>query len=236
MLPFGVVFCYFPRLLQIEVTPLEFKKDAAKLVIEKGYAQEQASNNLGISKSALSRWVRAERFPTKGSTGKPASMNLDSHAELQKLRKENEQLRRHGARNIKKGGGLLCERSRIKYGFIREQQKTYPVAVLCRVMQVSTSAYYAGSKQPETTEKTNENKKLETKIRQILDDFKQTYGSRRLVGELHKAGFKVGRYKVPALMKKLGLKPRYPKRFKVTTDSNHNEAISPNTLDRNFDV
>jgi putative transposase len=34
----------------------------------------------------------------------------------------------------------------------------------------------------------------------------------------------------------VGLKPRYPKRFKVTTDSNHNETISPNILDRNFDV
>ena len=37
-------------------------------------------------------------------------------------------------------------------------------------------------------------------------------------------------------MKKLGLKPRYPKRFKVTTDSGHNEAISPNLLNRQFDV
>ncbi|MDD5266656.1 MAG: IS3 family transposase [Methylococcales bacterium] len=119
---------------------------------------------------------------------------------------------------------------------MREQQMTYPVAVLCRVMQVSTSAYYAWAKQPETTETTKKNEKLETKIRQIFDEFKQTYGSRRLVGELHKAGFKVGRYKVRTLMKKLGLKPRYPKRFKVTTDSNHNEAISPNILDRNFDV
>ena len=56
---------------------LEFKKDAAKLVIEKSYTQEQAANNLGISKSALSRWVRAEQGPTKGSTGKSASINLD---------------------------------------------------------------------------------------------------------------------------------------------------------------
>ena len=103
-------------------------------------------------------------------------------------------------------------------------------------MQVSTRVYYARTKQPETTEKTKENEKLDTKIRQIFDEFKQTYGSRRLVGELHKAGFKAGRYKVRTFMRKLGLKPRYPKRFKVTTDSNHNEAISPNILDRNFDV
>lgn len=32
---------------------LEFKKDAAKLVIEKGYTHEQAATNLGISTSAL---------------------------------------------------------------------------------------------------------------------------------------------------------------------------------------
>ena len=37
-------------------------------------------------------------------------------------------------------------------------------------------------------------------------------------------------------MKKLGLKPCYPKRFKVTTDSDHNEAISPHLLNRKFDV
>ena len=37
-------------------------------------------------------------------------------------------------------------------------------------------------------------------------------------------------------MARLGLKARYPKRFKVTTDSNHSEAISPNSLDRQFDV
>jgi putative transposase len=37
-------------------------------------------------------------------------------------------------------------------------------------------------------------------------------------------------------MVRLGLKVRYPKRFKVTTDSNHSEAISPNSLDRQFDV
>ena len=34
-------------------------------------------------------------------------------------------------------------------------------------MQVSTRAYYAWTKQPETTEKTKDNEKLETKIRQI---------------------------------------------------------------------
>jgi len=37
-------------------------------------------------------------------------------------------------------------------------------------------------------------------------------------------------------MDQLGLEVRYPKRFKVTTDSDHSEAISPNKLNREFDV
>ncbi len=63
-----------------------------------------------------------------------------------------------------------------------------------------------------------------------------TYGSRRLSEAFIKEDIQVGRYKAGQLMKKMGLKPRYPKRFKATTDSNHNNAISPNHLNRQFDV
>ena len=37
---------------------VEFKQSAAKLVNEKGYSQRQAANSLGVSLSALSRWVQ----------------------------------------------------------------------------------------------------------------------------------------------------------------------------------
>lgn len=46
---------------------LEFKQDAAKLVNEKGYTHKQAADNLGISLSAIGRWVRAEQGPTTAS-------------------------------------------------------------------------------------------------------------------------------------------------------------------------
>jgi transposase len=72
---------------------VEFKKDAAKLVIEKGYTQEQAANNLGVSKSAIGRWVRAEQGTSKKSPGNGNTVTLDEHAEILRLRKENEQLR-----------------------------------------------------------------------------------------------------------------------------------------------
>ena len=73
---------------------LEFKQDAARLVLEKGYSQQQAADHLGISLSALGRWVRAERKPSaNGSTAKKSCLNLGDHDELIRLRKENEQLR-----------------------------------------------------------------------------------------------------------------------------------------------
>jgi transposase len=73
---------------------LEFKQDAARLVLEKGYTHQQAADNLGISLSAIGRWVRAERGPsTKHTADHSSHVNLSSQTELVRLRKENEQLR-----------------------------------------------------------------------------------------------------------------------------------------------
>jgi transposase len=72
---------------------LEFKRDAVKLVTEKGYTHQQAADSLGISLSAIGRWSRAERGPTNPSCTKTATMNLADQAELLRLRKEIEQLR-----------------------------------------------------------------------------------------------------------------------------------------------
>jgi putative transposase len=110
------------------------------------------------------------------------------------------------------------------------------VTALCRVMQVSTSAYYEWLKAPQDRDKDQQDQKVAEKARQIFVDNKQSFGSRRLADRLQKQGFAVGRFKTRRIMRDLKLKVRYPKRFKVTTDSNHNEAISPNRLDRQFQV
>ncbi len=47
---------------------LEFKQDSAKLVNE-GYTQKQAADNLGVSLGAIGRRVRAEKGPTVRHTG-----------------------------------------------------------------------------------------------------------------------------------------------------------------------
>ena len=124
----------------------------------------------------------------------------------------------------------------MKYGSVQEQQKAYPVTVLCSVMQAGRSAYYAWAKRPEATAKDQERQQMEQRAAQIFADSRRTYGSRRLSRELKKAGFDAGRHQTRSVMAKLGLQPRYPKRFRVTTDSDHGEAAPPNLPDRQFDV
>ena len=61
---------------------IQFKQDAAKLVNEKVYTHKQAAENLGISLTALGRWVRAEKEPTIASTTKKKVLNLTDQDEL----------------------------------------------------------------------------------------------------------------------------------------------------------
>jgi transposase-like protein len=57
---------------------------------------------------------------------------------------------------------------------------TKTVTVLCRVMEVGASAFYAWLKTPEDTDKAQRKTALEAKARQLFNGHKQTYGYRRL--------------------------------------------------------
>jgi len=82
-------------------------------------------------------------------------------------------------------------------------------------MVVSPSAFYAWAKKSDDTDRIRKREVLEGKARQFFYEHKQTYGYRRLSDALDKAGIKSGYYQVRHLMARLGLKARYPKRFKV---------------------
>ncbi|HIG64283.1 MAG TPA: hypothetical protein EYQ43_01620 [Methyloprofundus sp.] len=99
-------------------------------------------------------------------------------------------------------------------------------------MRVSTRAYDAWTNNPDRQNKTKEETKLKDKVEQIFYENKQVYGSRRMADALSKIGIKASCYQVTQLMAELGLKVRHPKKYKVTTDSDPNDATLPNKLDR----
>ena len=115
--------------------------------------------------------------------------------------------------------------------------KAYPVTVLCAVMRVSRNGFYDYLARYESgNDNRPEETSLKRRIKQIFDESRSSYGSRRIVKQLQAEGRQIGRYKVRRIMRQLGLKARTPKRFKLTTDSKHSLPVAPNILDRRFDV
>jgi putative transposase len=73
-------------------------------------------------------------------------------------------------------------------------------------------------------------------IRSIHAKSRGTYGSPRVLRELRSNGVVVNHKTVEELMKKNGIQAKRKKKFKVTTDSNHNLPIAKNRLKRKFDA
>jgi putative transposase len=121
----------------------------------------------------------------------------------------------------------------VKFAFIAEENVAFPIAVLCRVLDVSPSGYYASRKRP-ASRRSLRNAELDTRIRAAHTASKGRYGSPRVHAELRENGEKVGRKRVARLMREGGLAGRMRRRFRATTDSNHAFPIARNILARDF--
>jgi transposase InsO family protein len=117
-----------------------------------------------------------------------------------------------------------------RYEFIEVERICYPVRLLCRVMEVSQSAYYDWRHQQSASEKAEEIE-LAKQVKECFFRHRRRYGTRRIARELKKKGIEIGRYKVRRLMREQGLVAVNPRAFRPrTTDSKHGLRISPNLL------
>ena len=124
----------------------------------------------------------------------------------------------------------------MKFTFIAAQKAWAPVAVLCRLMEVSRSGFYAWDERGRST-RSSEDAKLTVHILAAYKTGRGSYGSPRVQEELLKAdGIAVSRKRIARIMRALGLVGRKKRRFKATTDSKHNLPVAKNVLDRNFEV
>ncbi len=101
------------------------------------------------------------------------------------------------------------------------------------MMRVNRSSYYEWC-QHSNSSIDSQTWKLCHRLKASFSESLQSLGSRRLVKLLRKEGFKIGRYRVRKLMKKLGLAVKRKKRFTLTTDSKHQLPIAENLLNRGF--
>lgn len=121
----------------------------------------------------------------------------------------------------------------MKYAFIREHEACFEVQLMCQMLSVSRSGYYAFcNRKPSGREQANQ--VLDAQIQKIHSTHKGRYGSPRIHRELEAQGNKCGRHRVARRLQVLGLKAKPKKRFMVTTDSRHNLPVAPNLLERDF--
>ncbi len=121
----------------------------------------------------------------------------------------------------------------MRYRFVHAKKALYPLTVLCRVLKVSRSGYYAWSRRP-VSKRELDDEVLGVEVAAIHEESRRTYGSPRVHAELRARGKPVSRKRVARLMRKRGLEARPKRRFRRTTDSDHAQPIAPNLLDRNF--
>jgi transposase InsO family protein len=119
--------------------------------------------------------------------------------------------------------------------FIAAEKAQYPVTLLCELLEVSRSGYYAWIDRP-TPRKKIADARLVLEIKAALVRGRGAYGSPRIHLELRAHGIRVSKKRIELLMRENGLVARQKRRFVHTTDSHHEYPIAPNVLDRNFDV
>jgi len=120
------------------------------------------------------------------------------------------------------------------FRFIEENRKQWPVRLLCETLEVSTAGYYAWRERPASVRQQRRDA-LVVEIRAIHAEVKARYGSPRSHAELAARGQDCCVNTVAKLMRDNEIAAKTARKFRCTTDSNHDLPVAENLLDRQFD-
>ena len=109
----------------------------------------------------------------------------------------------------------------------------FPIAALCRVLQVSKSGFYAWLRRPPSARALRD-ALLVAQITRSHEASDGTYGSPRILGDLQDAGEFVGRKRVARLMRMAGVFGVSRRRVVITTKRSESESAAPDLVERNF--
>jgi putative transposase len=123
----------------------------------------------------------------------------------------------------------------VRFAFIQAEKAELGagVARLCRVLGVSRAGYYAWCRRPQSDHDV-EDERLKLLVHEAHAKGRRKYGSPRVYRALKKQGIRVSKKRVVRLMQEEGLVGRARRRFKHSTNSDHDRPVAPNLLDRKF--
>jgi putative transposase len=122
----------------------------------------------------------------------------------------------------------------MRFAFIEQHVDTFPVRLMCRVLEVSPSGFYAWRSRPESA-RTARDRHLLAKVRRLQVQHHGRYGSPRMHAALRADGHGCSRGRVERLMRRHDIRALAGRRFRpCTTDSRHSLPVAPNLLAQRF--
>jgi putative transposase len=119
------------------------------------------------------------------------------------------------------------------FRFVERERASFPVAMLCRVLGVSPSGFWAWLARPPGARETSDDALIE-RIRAIHAASRGTYGVPRVHAELTAAGIGCGRKRVARLMRDAGLAGVHRRRSVRTTRREPGATPAPDLVERDF--
>ncbi|EPS4687106.1 IS3 family transposase [Salmonella enterica subsp. enterica] len=206
--------------------PEEFKIEAVKQVVDRGYSVSSVATRLDITTHSLYAWIK--KYGPDSSTNKEQS---DAQAEILRLQKELKRVT--DERDIfKKSRGVLRKAVRLRYAFIRDNTRCWPVRLLCRVLDVHPSGFYAWLQQPHS-QREQANQMLTGQIKQFWLESGCVYGYRKIHLDLRDTGQQCGVNRVWRLMKRAGIKAQVGYRS-PRARKGEDSIVAPDRLRRQF--
>jgi len=126
-----------------------------------------------------------------------------------------------------------------RYGWVADRKaEGFPITMACRVAEVSRQAFYDWRLRAKSgpTEADHAEAAVVRQMREIHDEFDETYGSPRMTVELANHGYKVNRKRVERLMRVHGIVGVHkPAKVRTTIPAEHNPPL-PDLVARDFTV
>ena len=120
----------------------------------------------------------------------------------------------------------------MRYQFMQEERRLFPIGKMAEVLKVSVSGYYAYLRRPPSVRE-GTNKSMVSSIKKIYQEGRSMYGSPRIHAKLRERGIICSRKTVAKLMNKHGIAAKMRKSWKRTTKQGTREASS-NLLEQDF--
>jgi putative transposase len=119
------------------------------------------------------------------------------------------------------------------YARIEEHRGACPTRWMCRAAGVSHRGFYSWRRRPESARRQLD-RRLVVEIKASFERSGRVYGSPRVLKDLQETGYRCARKRIARIMRENSIVALQPRRWKVTTDSNHDFPVKENLLDRNF--